>query len=156
MVDYNLQLSKDAFGDIIDKWTNRSTAEKFVLFGTAAILGTCWGFSKIYFWSVWRKTQQRIEEEREKLRKSKEELYQELKNDKVRKLSPVHLGNPKSNTDAPICISSSGGSKISQTGAPTTDFEAKTWQDFRRKLHEKLDREHARPLDPPMSTQVMT
>ena len=87
MVDKNYQLSKDVFGDIIDKWTNRFTGEKFVLFGTAAILGTCWGFSKIYFWSVRRKMRQRIEEEREKLRNSKEELYQELKNDKVREPS---------------------------------------------------------------------
>ena len=84
MVDDNFQLSKDAIGDIIDKWTNRSTGEKFVLFGTAAILGTCWGFSKIYFWSVRRKTRRRIQEEGEKLRKGKEKLHQELKNDKVR------------------------------------------------------------------------
>ena len=84
MVDENFQLSKDAFGDIIDKWTNRSAGEKLVLFGTAAMLGTCWGFSKICFWSVRRKTRRKIEEERENLRKRKEELYQELKNDKVR------------------------------------------------------------------------
>ena len=87
MVDEPFQLSKDVLGDIIDKWANKSTGEKYVLFGATAILGTCWGFSKIYFWSVRRKTRQRIEEEREKLRKSKEEMYQELKNDKVREPS---------------------------------------------------------------------
>ena len=83
MVDKYLSLSTDFTGTIADKWTNTSMEQKLVLFGTAAILGTCWGFSKIYFWSVRRKTRQRIEEEREKLRKSKEELFRSLVNDKV-------------------------------------------------------------------------
>ena len=90
MVDKYLSLSKDFTGTIADKWTNTSTEQKFVLFGTAAILGTCWGYSKIYFWSVRRKTRQRIEEEREKLKKDKEKLHQELKTDKVISLA-IHL-----------------------------------------------------------------
>ena len=90
MVNKYLSLSKDFTGTIADKWTNTSREQKFVLFGTAAILGTCWGFSKIYFWSVRRKTRRRIEEEREKLRKDKEKLHQELKNDKVISLA-IHL-----------------------------------------------------------------
>ena len=83
MVDKYLSLSTDFTGTIADKWTNTSMEQKLVLFGTAAILGTCWGFSKIYFWCQRRKTRQRIEEEREKLRKSKEELFRSLVNDKV-------------------------------------------------------------------------
>ena len=83
MANKYLSLSKDFTGGIVDKWTNTSREERIALFGTVAILGTCWGFSKIYFWCQRRKTRQRIGEEREKLRKDKEELYQELKNDKV-------------------------------------------------------------------------
>ena len=83
MVDKYISLSKDFTGAIVDRWTNTSTEEKIVLFGTAALLGTCWGFSKIYFWSVRRKTRQRIELEREKLRKDKEKLFSSLANDKV-------------------------------------------------------------------------
>ena len=83
MANKYLSLSKDFSGAIVDRWTNLSREQRIVLLGTAAILGTCWGFSKIYFWCERRKTQKRIEEEREKLRKSKEKLYQELKNDKV-------------------------------------------------------------------------
>ena len=83
MANKYISLSKDFTGGIVDKWTNMSREERIALFGTATILGTCWGFSKIYFWCQRRKTRQRIEEEREKLRKNKEELYQELKHDKV-------------------------------------------------------------------------
>ena len=79
-----LSLSKDFTGAIMDRWTNMSREERIVLFGTAAILGTCWGFSKIYFWSERRKTQKKIEEERIKLRKDKDELFRKLKNDKVK------------------------------------------------------------------------
>ena len=61
-----------------------SREERIVLFGTAAILGTCWGFSKIYFWRERRKTQKKIEEERIRLRKDKDELFRKLINGKVK------------------------------------------------------------------------
>ena len=85
MANKYLSLSKDFTGAIVDRWADTPREERIALFGTAAILGTCWGFSKIYFWCERRKTRQRIEEEREKLRESKEKLYKELKNDKVGK-----------------------------------------------------------------------
>ena len=84
MVDKYLSLSKDFTGGIVERWTNTSREERFALFGTVAILGTCWGFSKIYFWCERRKTQKKIEEERIKLRTDKDELYRKLKNDKVK------------------------------------------------------------------------
>ena len=83
MANKYLSLSKDFTGGIVERWTNASRQERVAFFGTVAILGTCCGFSKIYFWCQRRKTRQRIVEEREKLRKDKEELHQELKNDKV-------------------------------------------------------------------------
>ena len=83
MVDKYFSLSKEFIGSIVDKWRSTSREQKITLFSAAAILGTCWGFSKLYFWSVRRKTRQRIEEEREKLRNSKEELFKSLVNDKV-------------------------------------------------------------------------
>ena len=83
MVEKYISLSKDFTGAIVDRWTKTSTEERIVLFGTAALLGTCWGFSKIYFWSVRSKTRQRIEQEREQLRKDKEKLFSSLVNDKV-------------------------------------------------------------------------
>ena len=79
-----LSLSEDFTGGIMDRWTNMSREERIALFGTAAILGTYWGFSKIYFWSERRKTQKKIEEERMKLRRDKDELFRKLKNDKVK------------------------------------------------------------------------
>ena len=83
MTNKNISLPNDFTGAIVNKWTNVSREQKIALFGTAAILASYWGFFEIYFWSVRRKTQKRIEEERENLRKNKEDLYQELKNDKV-------------------------------------------------------------------------
>ena len=86
MTDKYLSISKDFTGAIADRWTNTSREQKITLLGTAAILGSCWGFSKFYFWRERSKTKKRIEEERVKLRESKEKLHQELKNDKVREI----------------------------------------------------------------------
>ena len=91
MANKNISLPKDFTGAIVDRWTNTSREEKIALFGTVAILGTCWRISKIYFWCERRKTRQRIKEEKEKLRESKENLYQELKNDKVGKIRVRNL-----------------------------------------------------------------
>ena len=84
MFDKYLTLSKDFAGVFVDRWTNTSREERVVLFGTVAILGTCWGFSKTYFWCERRKTQKKIGEERIRLRKDKDELFRKLKKDKVK------------------------------------------------------------------------
>ena len=79
MEDRYFTVTSDFTLDVLDRWAQTPREERIALFGTAAILGTCWGFSKIYFWWERRKTQKRIQEERAKLRKGKEELYRKLK-----------------------------------------------------------------------------
>ena len=83
MVHRYIVLSKDFMRECAEKLPITSRESKATLFGIAAILGSCWGISKVYYWNKKSKIKRRIEQERDQLRNSKERLLQELKNDTV-------------------------------------------------------------------------
>ncbi len=77
------ELSWDSIRSFLENLSERLPDQKGPIVFSFALVGICWGISKVYFWTKRRKTRQRIEVEREALQESKTVLYNQLIADQV-------------------------------------------------------------------------
>ncbi len=83
MQDFQAEQLRDVVRDCKENLVRQCTERKMTLFGVAAVVGSCWGLSVVYFWRLKRRTETKIEEERKHFHKVSQELTRELQHESV-------------------------------------------------------------------------